>query len=401
VLETLDASGYAGDLTIDLSNATATIETVLTGSGDDTVTMDFSLFDEDNDDLTVNLGAGVNTLIITGIGSPTFAGVPPIGVGDYTLLAELDFSAGDISGISILEIAGEFDIGVDNASLDLDGIAPTEIVFAGRIGDTNVAREFEFLNTQANLTVTFEGPVGSGPAGGIAFDFGDTVNLVLNTEQNFGNVDPETNPNGGNSVAGENLGSVTVNAEGVFFSDINGFEDPDTGEFSSLSTLTLNDASELGTAEFVIDLNDTVDLNTINLNGMISLDADGDIDGGTVFDIFAADADFDGAVMINLGNFASFDYVANDDSVRETFKFVGTDIGDVSITDFEAGIGANRDQLDFSEFAGVNSTDDLIVTDNGGGNFTIEAADGQFTGTITLDLVTGLDASDLSASIQF
>lgn len=86
---------------------------------------------------------------------------------------------------------------------------------------------------------------------------------------------------------------------------------------------------------------------------------------------------------------------------RETFEFVGDDIGDVNIIGFEASVGASGDRLDFSQINGLNDTDDLNFVETGSGQFTITAANGQFSGAVVLNVASDVDVTDLTASVSF
>ncbi|TVS05002.1 MAG: hypothetical protein EA407_02875 [Rhodobacteraceae bacterium] len=72
---------------------------------------------------------------------------------------------------------------------------------------------------------------------------------------------------------------------------------------------------------------------------------------------------------------------------REVFKFVGNDIGDVTIDNFDNGgfLAAERDILDFSAFTNITSAVDLEFVDDGSGNIQINAAGDQFSGSIVLE----------------
>lgn len=68
------------------------------------------------------------------------------------------------------------------------------------------------------------------------------------------------------------------------------------------------------------------------------------------------------------------------------FSFVGTDIGDIWIENYLAGVGANGDRLDFSKFAAVDSLDDLNIS-------LVDAdIDGQIDDTVITPRVTSSQA---------
>lgn len=167
----------------------------------------------------------------------------------------------------------------------------------------------------------------------------------------------------------------------------------------SLTSLTLADATDDGDTTFVIDLVDTVNLTTINLSGGEATD----------ITIDANAAQFAGAVTINIGDFGvdadgvlagGLDYTADTtNNFREQFKFVGDNIGDITIDDFLTGIGNNADRLDFSAFAGVTGLDDLNLAFDGIDTTTITSD--AFDGTIEVTTVGGVDLSTDAANFMF
>ncbi|MBR2573450.1 MAG: hypothetical protein IKE14_03885 [Loktanella sp.] len=498
-LETVTASGYSGDLTLDVSGL-ADIESVVTGAGDDTVTITAARLVE-GADLTINLGAGDNTLRLDGneataataaeivldfdVGDFAFDAVitvtgtivigdeainlatlgdagqfdnlvalagalnvldgitavadvdgvltiTTVATGDDALLALTAFVATDaadepvttdfdsvliengtdafsgvlssvftdddlsITGVDTLAIVSALTLDGD-VTLDLDGIEPTTIVFEGAVdlGENTLTLD----NTAASLTIVTESTFVNG-----TFDFGDAVeSLVINAEDNFGDGED------GVIIAGEAIESFTINAEANAIFEIGadmeelasvtinttgdeafvtatingGFDEDDEGY--SLSTLTLVDDSDDGDADFGISLNDTVSLSTINVViGQASPN----------FNIDASDANFDGSVKVNITFLldddgeteGSFEYLTNEDNgVRETFVFTGSEIGDVTIDGFVAGDGLTADKLDFSQFSGVSALGDLNVVT--AGDDTVITSDA-FEGTITVEGAT-------------
>lgn len=317
---------------------------------------------------------------------------------DAADLTTLVFTGDDlsISGVSTLAIGAITLTG--DGTLDLDGIAPSALVFEGAVdvdGNTLLLD-----NTAAALDITFESTVDNG-----TLDFGDAAETVVLTAEGV---------TGGTTLVeltGEALVDLTVNAEADADFDvaataaaleavaINANEDGititstingDAAEETSLTSLSLTDASEAGDAEFDITLVNTLNLATIDLAGGVD----------TVFTIDASLAAFAGTVTINIGDFgvdadgvvsaaALLDYTADTaGTLREVFKFVGEDFGNVKITDFLAGVGGNADRLDFSAFDGVDGLDDLNLAVNGSGD-TVITSDA-FEGTIT---VVGVDLS--------
>jgi hypothetical protein len=379
------AADFTGDLEIDLSGS-STLESVVTGAGNDDVTVAVGELAAAKN-LDIDLGEGENTLSVVATAA--------LDAADLTTLV---FTGDDlsISGVSTLAIGAITLTG--DGTLDLDGIAPSALVFEGAVdvdGNTLLLD-----NTAAALDITFESTVDNG-----TLDFGDAAETVVLTAEGV---------TGGTTLVeltGEALVDLTVNAEADADFDvaataaaleavaINANEDGititstingDAAEETSLTSLSLTDASEAGDAEFDITLVNTLNLATIDLAGGVD----------TVFTIDASLAAFAGTVTINIGDFgvdadgvvsaaALLDYTADTaGTLREVFKFVGEDFGNVKITDFLAGVGGNADRLDFSAFDGVDGLDDLNLAVNGSGD-TVITSDA-FEGTIT---VVGVDLS--------
>jgi hypothetical protein len=308
-------------------------------------------------------------------------------------LGTLVFKGADltIAGVSTLVLAGAITLAGDG-TLDLDGIAPSAIVFEGAVnlsggnaidGDTFT---LSLDNTATTLDTTFEAALGvAGEA--LTVDFLTAEVLTINTKADVL----------GTTLVGNEVTSLTVNAteSGTTFGDAATPGDEVTilgqgdADLDTLTSITLSDTSEDGDVAFGVILNGTTNVSTIDLSGGEATD----------FTLDVSLAAFDGAVTINIGDFGvdadgvtagGLSYTSDDtNGVRETFKFVGTNIGDITIENgsFLAGIGATADRLDFSQIAGIDALDDLSI-EFVGGNTVITAADGQFDGTIT---ITGVD----------
>src|SRR5690606_2358043 len=107
----------SGGLTLDISGSSA-LESVATGVGDDTITVDGGLLDAAAE-ISIDLGDGANTLRLASIASDAE-------------LADLAFT-GDklaVAGVSTLSLVSALTLAAD-ATLDLDGIAPSAIVVEG------------------------------------------------------------------------------------------------------------------------------------------------------------------------------------------------------------------------------------------------------------------------------
>lgn len=369
---TVAAGSYSGDLELDLSEADLSNEefSVVLGDGDDTLTIDGSV--AGNEDASIDLGAGENTL-------------------NVGALEALDLSDIEIveDSVQVLEFGNSTE-----ADLDLDGWGSVDTLsFAGTL---TLGADMALDNAPEELAVTF----GAAASGAFAIDFGDVETLSLTSSftapTTAGTVDDLT-------VTGESLTDVTVNALTGFGGNGAVTFAGDATEEWSLSSLTLNDLNSLisgdGT-DFDIILDDTVELTEIDASNT---------NIATTATINASDADFADSVTVNIGRMGfddegeldgdGFAYTAETDGdAREAFTFVGEDIGDVEITGFSAGVLGSNDRLDFSQFDGVDDLDDLNVTDDGAGNY--EITSDAFSGTITLTGTSG-DPTDDSANFVF
>jgi hypothetical protein len=365
------ATGYTGNLTLDMTGNAL------------------------GENLNVNLGGGNNRLLIDGAVAGTTGAAINLGGGTNTLnvgaLQDYNLENVAIAGstVQILEFNAS-----TAADIDLDGFSGvTTVQFRGTL---NVDADMVIENGPSSLTFTAQAAI-AGDLGGEEIDFGDTQSLTMITSGvagvSAGSINDIT-------IAGDNLTSVTMVAVA---GDIGGAGTV-VLESDSVTTLTLMDSSTGATTgrSFELDLVGTESLTTINAS---TLKADSSVV------IFADIADYSSAVSVYIGGAVRLDangdvaamtevqYWADvDNSIREIFKFVGNDIGDVIIDGFAAGVLGSHDRLDFSAFAGVTGLDDLNVEVTGGGDF-ILTSDG-FTGSITLTNVNG-DPTDDAANFIF
>lgn len=370
-LATLDASAMTEALDIDISAASSTALNVETGAGDDRVVIDGDLLIAANDEIVVALGAGTNTLALTNIDTQTAMGT-------------LVFDAATLTGVSAVEFTDAALIGAA-ATIDFDGITVDSIVFADVVNADGFSLALD--NTATTLDVTFEGTFNVATTDVADLEFVNAEVVTLNVGDDVI----------GATILGEALTDLTVNvtADAASFgiataaTDLVTIEGQGDADLDTLTSITLNDTSDAGDAVFIVDLVDTTVVSTIALSGGEATD----------FTIDVSLAAFDGAVTVEIGDFGvdadgvtagGLSYTSDDaNGVRETFKFVGTNIGDITIEtgSFLAGIGATADRLDFSQIAGIDALDDLSI-ELVGADTVITAADGQFDGTIT---VTGVD----------
>ncbi len=381
VIETLDATGFSGDLDIDISGGAIADLSVETGDGNDRVVINGDILVAANDDIVIDLGDGENTLGLTNI-------------DDDVAIGTLVFDAATISGVNTVELIDAIVLGAD-ATIDFDGITPpSDLIFGGAVnGDTHT---LSLDNTATSLTTTFEGAVGVA-AETFEVDFLTAEELTLNVEADVL----------GTTLVGDELTSLVVNVtenatefgDDTNATDIVTIEGQGDADLDTLTSVTLNDTSEDGDAQFMVDLTNTTMVDTINLSGGEATD----------FTLDVSAAAFDGSVTINIGDFGvdadgtvlgALDYATDvDNGVREYFVFTGEDIADVDIAGFhKAVLGGTGDRLDFRQFEGITSDDQLDITLTALGDTVITALNDEFNGTIT---ITGVDLTDDPAYFIF
>jgi len=268
------------------------------------------------------------------------------------------------SGVDATGTATTTDPGADPTSGGVSGGG-----FAA-LADTNVvAGEDAYVNMD-NISGTFDLNV----TAGTAFDtdtspFGEaTVELDITGVSNI-LVNAATDANVDVDVAPE-LVSVTVNAGTADSSSDADVDLVDTGvqtvsvtaadwvdvyieSAANLTNVTL--AAGDDDSDNYLELIDTTDLSTIDLTGIVDGDtAVGNTDAAYIY-VDASAANFQDAVTIRIGE-SDLEYIADlANSESEIFSFVGSNIGNVEITNFEGGGAANLDKLDLSAIAGINS----------------------------------------------
>jgi hypothetical protein len=414
---TIDASAATGD--IDITDGSGTIVSVTTGSGDDRIVLDYGYFVAGSE-LVVALGAGSNTLGVSN-------------VWNETDIAALDFSDVTLSGVSILEFADDITLGAD-ATLDLNGVgAISKLVFADfeaggyELTIANAVDPFviesaedfydvylsidgvtdltinasEYVDLEdvnapdlVNLTVT----AGSDAFLYLGWETGYDLTSLETLSVTSGSSDTDDWYNWVELYDGVSaLTTVTLEGDwsGLYVDGaaalttvtITAYGEA-TGGWSGDAYLEVYDAAGLTTATLIsatdayVYLEDTPAFKTLDISAVVEY-----------AEVDMTLAAFASAVTIVIGE-SDVDYY-NDTvgNLREVFQFVGEDIGDIWIGDitsgyFQAGVAANNDRLDFSQFAGVTNTEDLymVLVDADGDTFvndTVITSDA-FTGTITV-----------------
>jgi hypothetical protein len=365
----VDASGLAGGLTMDLSNAAAAV-TFTGGSGDDDVT-------SSGDDDEISTGAGDDTITM-------------VGTVDLTI----DAGAGDDT-VEMTELTADDDIdggaGTNTASLDADDLDDLEtLTTAGSITNFSVAA----LTGALAADLTFD-------ANGTGID---TVDVTVDIGAIYGlTLD---NFSGGTVIIG------AAQADEVAVLSV-GTSDTITVEFDAGAAITVVQLTltDVESVSIVADTDENVTLTAIDLSGTTSLTLSGA--GAVTITTPTADSletvdisDFTGTITgldlessdgveVIIGNLAADATITlNDtDTADDTITFADADL-DVAITivDFNAGLG--NDKIDLSVFGITSLSDaDLDISDDG---FDTTIAFDGIDGTIILDSVvtTELDASN-------
>lgn len=383
---------------IDITFGTDDVVSVTTGSGDDRIVLDNDYFVADSE-LVVALGAGSNTL----------------GISDVTGqagIAALDFSDVTLSGVTALEFVDDIVLTAD-ATLDLDGVgAVSKLVFADIDGNwydlfiDNAAETFAveandtftevylYLDGVKNLDLSATGVVNV-ELDDVATGYNNLLETVTITSaeddvyayiydlaklKNLTITADAENENDGwvylNLNGAPELLTVTLTAGDYVYAYL--------GDAAKLTTVTVvaGDDDSVNYLELV----DTPKVTMIDLSGLTDND-DSNSDNAYIY-VDADSAAFAQAVTIKIGT-ADVEYYNDAANLREVFKFVGDNIGNITIDGFVASVGANGDRLDFSSFAGVDGLEDLDITFDAIANETTITSDA-FDGTIT---IVGVDAS--------
>ncbi len=367
----------------------------------------------DGENLSVVLSPGDNILSVASEVLDGTASVLDGGAGNNVLNvggADLDPGALDFTNVTnfqVLQLAEPVTLDEDGV-LDLSQTQFTTLAIADRIdlGDNTLtvvgAPGLDSVGVNAviagdggklafagipSLTASFGEDADI--AGDVTLYLGDAESFTMNTQSDLSS--------GQATITGQALNVVNLNAGGNITAIVAGaVGDEENG--TSPNSLNVADVSEEGDAGIDLTLVDTVDLTLITLTG----------GSATNMQIDATNANFDSVVTVDIGaigideegaltNGVSYTPAGN---IREIFQFTGDDIGNVSFDDtFEGGIGTNADRLDFSQFAGVSSFDDLNINFiNEEVTSTVEAVDDQFTGLIT---VAGVDLTQLEDNFIF
>jgi hypothetical protein len=266
------------------------------------------------------------------------------------------------------------------------------------------------LDLQDLNEVTFEGAVTAGAAGDTLTVESSASDVAMNLAAGAVSSNIELDDNISSLTL--NVGTAVAGADATVDTLTNAADtDGNTESLETLTLVNVRDDNETG-QDYSITLGDGAGaelngLTTINLSGAGQQEASydntqaiaaGDTDSVT---LVATDAGFAGPVTIQIGE-AELNYDNDAGDLRETFQFVGDEISNVEIgtrgaAEFTVTAAGNGDKLDFSQFDGVDSLNDLSITSDANDYF-IAAADGQFEGVVTLAGVADVEQSVLEAN---
>lgn len=281
----------------------------------------------------------------------------------------------------------------DLATLNVDGLSADSLVFEGSVTSDDTDHSLT-LSKFAGTAITFEGAVAAAAAN-------DKVLLVAADVTGALTITTEANAEHFGLITLANATSLTINAEdaftagGITAAKITSLTvDTDETGAVGLGTVTgaaLTTITATGDAAFGATIAaTTTKVTSIDLSGL---------EGAATID--AGSSAFAGNLTVKVGE-GNLTYTANASTgaSREIFQFVGDDIGTIHIDEFKIGAGATGDKLDFSQFSGISSADDLVFTITATDIVITAAANATgpkaFDGAITLDNTGTQAASDIA-----
>ncbi|MGJ8603716.1 MAG: DUF4214 domain-containing protein [Marivita sp.] len=487
-LETLDATAYTGDLSIDLEDASDSSDSLTSaklGSGDDYLRVHASAINSLNSDLNPYPSQPFNgnlnnepftdndVILDGGDGDDTLEAF--IGVSyDFSLVPDgpgFDFT--NVSNFETLVLDLDPSINSDaliiNRSAEIIDLSDTDFttlvmdfgIDMVNSNDLTIKGSADFAKFELNGTVVDSN---NSEDGAIILEGFETVEIDINAD--FGGEDDVSpfNPaiDGINMVA-EDLVTATITIDDGFTANVNsleadkletltinlgegsGFAGPIAGSANALTTVTITGDNASGATLFfgkeeesleTIDVSATDGSVIVGFEAPITQELTVKVGEGNLYYGFAdthTDADGGSAgpdgqlnlgtadlyVSGNLTDISSVDLgedsldeqdlITQMSDARETFQFLGDDIGTVWISDFDTNTGQYGDRLDFSAFEDLTA-DDLVIfynddllgdddtlaitTDDVGTFITSELFDGEI-------LLLGVDATDVAHSFIF
>ena len=366
-LETVDASGNTGGVTVDLTGAAADL-TVTGGSGNDDITAGAG-------DDTIDAGAGDDRVAFAAAALDNLDTVAGGDGEDTIAFADADdATALDATAHTAFEILELGTAGVGGNTFDNADFAFTKIVLAGDVIGLTVdnldAGTIEVQDNQtAAIAVTSVGDE-------------DTLGLTINAE------------------AATTIAALDVT--GVETVNVTTTADTDDTTFTAIETDGVSALSFAGAGDIIItDITDADATNDATVK-IANIDLTGQTGGfemtantlgyGTTFTLAdlgataTASYDFDDAVVGTDEASELFGTLG----FTDTFVFTTAFTGNVAIDDIEVGGDLTDDNIDLSALGLTNGIDDLVATDVAAGVLITSDA---FEGQILLVGVTGAEVN--------
>ena len=366
-LETVDASGNTGGVTVDLTGAAADL-TVTGGSGNDDITAGAG-------DDTIDAGAGDDRVAFAAAALDNLDTVAGGDGEDTIAFADADdATALDATAHTAFEILELGAAGVGGNTFDNADFAFTKIVLAGDVIGLTVdnldAGTIEVQDNQtAAIAVTSVGDE-------------DTLGLTINAE------------------AATTIAALDVT--GVETVNVTTTADTDDTTFTAIETDGVSALTFAGAGDIIItDITDADATNDATVK-IANIDLTGQTGGfemtantlgyGTTFTLAdlgataTASYDFDDAVVGTDEASELFGTLG----FTDTFVFTTAFTGNVAIDDIEVGGDLTDDNIDLSALGLTNGIDDLVATDVAAGVLITSDA---FEGQILLVGVTGAEVN--------
>ncbi|MDO8334355.1 MAG: hypothetical protein Q7T35_06770 [Nitrosomonas sp.] len=365
-LETVDASGNTGGVTVDLTGAAADL-TVTGGSGNDDITAGAG-------DDTIDAGAGDDRVAFAAAALDNLDTVAGGDGEDTIAFADADdATALDATAHTAFEILELGTAGVGGNTFDNADFAFTKIVLAGDVAGLTVdnldAGTIEVQDNQtAAIAVTSVGDE-------------DTLGLTINAE------------------AATTIAALDVT--GVETVNVTTTADTDDTTFTAIETDGVSALTFAGAGDIIItDITDADATNDATVK-IANIDLTGQTGG---FEMTANTLGYGTTfTLADLGATATasydFDDVGGGDEASElfgtlgftdTFVFTTAFTGNVAIDDIEVGGDLTDDNIDLSALGLTNGIDDLVATDVAAGVLITSDA---FEGQILLVGVTGAEVN--------
>jgi hypothetical protein len=365
-LETVDASGNTGGVTVDLTGAAADL-TVTGGSGNDDITAGAG-------DDTIDAGAGDDRVAFAAAALDNLDTVAGGDGEDTIAFADADdATALDATAHTAFEILELGAAGVGGNTFDNADFAFTKIVLAGDVIGLTVdnldAGTIEVQDNQtAAIAVTSVGDE-------------DTLGLTINAE------------------AATTIAALDVT--GVETVNVTTTADTDDTTFTAIETDGVSALTFAGAGDIIItDITDADATNDATVK-IANIDLTGQTGG---FEMTANNLGYGTTfTLADLGATASANYDLDGDATNDeaselfgtlgftdTFVFTTAFTGNVVIDDIEVGGDLTDDNIDLSALGLTNGIDDLVATDVAAGVLITSDA---FEGQILLNGVTGAEVN--------